>query len=191
MKIIKLFLIFVLISFVVGIGIAFNGSDVGKEEIDDFVEKYSVDEESVETSVATDKQGNEINNDQVETNIKTESEGTTNESEVRDKSQKKETDISNNAQKNESKVEEKIYQQEVVEEKKLTAWDEIGITEEEYYNSPMWKWATIDFSVNDYGSESACRNACIEAGEKSEGGYSCSTINSYSGRYLGEMLQLF
>lgn len=70
-------------------------------------------------------------------------------------------------------------------------WDELGITEDEYYNSPAWKWAKVDFHIDKYGSQENCLNACIEYGESTGMGYSCSTINSYSGRYLGEMIKLF
>lgn len=70
-------------------------------------------------------------------------------------------------------------------------WDELGITEDEYYNSPAWKWAKVDFHIDEYGSQENCLNACIEYGESTGMGYSCSTINSYSGRYLGEMIKLF
>lgn len=73
----------------------------------------------------------------------------------------------------------------------INAWDELGITENEYYNSPAWSWARVDFAVEKYGSQEKCLNACIEYGESTGMGYSCSTINSYSGRYLGEMLKLF
>lgn len=73
----------------------------------------------------------------------------------------------------------------------MTAWEELGMTEDEYYNKPAWNWARVDFPVEKYGSEEACFNACIKYGEESEMGFSCSTINSASGRYLGEMIKLF
>ena len=77
------------------------------------------------------------------------------------------------------------------EQKEMTAWEELGMTEDEYYNKPAWSWARVDFPVEKYGSEEACFNACIKYGEESEMGFSCSTINSASGRYLGEMIKLF
>ena len=73
----------------------------------------------------------------------------------------------------------------------MTAWEELGMTEDEYYNKPAWSWAIVDFPVEKYGSEEACFNACIKYGEESKMGFSCSTINSASGRYLGEMIKLF
>ena len=77
------------------------------------------------------------------------------------------------------------------EKKEITAWEELGMTEDEYFNKPAWSWARVDFPVEKYGSEEACFNACIKYGEESEMGFSCSTINSASGRYLGEMIKLF
>lgn len=54
-----------------------------------------------------------------------------------------------NAQNN--KVEEKS-QQQTEEQKVKTAWEELGISEYDYYNSPMWSWARVDYSIKDYGS---------------------------------------
>ena len=96
----------------------------------------------------------------------------------------------------ETKQEEKQPSSEIPKvdtdtKKDITAWDELGITEDEYYNSPAWSWAKVDFAIEKYGSQEECLNACIEYGESTGMGYSCSTINSFSGRYLGEMLKLF
>lgn len=67
----------------------------------------------------------------------------------------------------------------------LTAWDELGISEYDYYSKPIWSWARVDYSS---------RLECIEAGNKlmEQGiGFSCMSVNSYSGAYLGEMLRTF
>ena len=47
----------------------------------------------------------------------------------------------------ENKQEEQKEETIVVIPKKIEIWDELGITEDEYYNAPMWKWATVDFSI--------------------------------------------
>lgn len=71
-----------------------------------------------------------------------------------------------------------------------TAW---GKTKDEYYNKPLYSWEHVDFSVEKYGSESACQQACINYGDNygpylnGEVLYNCSTVNSASGKYLGEM----
>ena len=95
----------------------------------------------------------------------------------------------------EEKKEEVIVDEVVVEEvKEITAWEELGITEHNYYNKPMWSWARIDFSIKDYKTYEKTREACITKGEeyfKQGLGYSCTSINSYSGDYLGEMIKTF
>lgn len=92
------------------------------------------------------------------------------------------------------------YQPPKVEEKPpkvQTAWEELGISEYDYYHKPVWSWARIDFSVDDYGTEENTKNACISKGNKlmkesQEGlGFSCQSILSYAGDYLGEMMENF
>ena len=92
------------------------------------------------------------------------------------------------------------YQPPKVEEKppkEQTAWEELGISEYDYYHKPVWSWARIDFSVDDYGTEENTKNACISKGNKlmkesQEGlGFSCQSILSYAGNYLGEMMETF
>lgn len=105
-------------------------------------------------------------------------------------------EVKNETPKSETKQEEKQSSSQIPKvdtdtKKDITAWDELGITEDEYYNSPAWSWAKVDFAIEKYGSQEECLNACIEYGESTGMGYSCSTINSFSGRYLGEMLKLF
>lgn len=105
-------------------------------------------------------------------------------------------EVKNETPKSETKQEEKQSSNEIPKvdtntNNDINAWDELGITENEYYNSPAWSWARVDFAIEKYGSQEKCLNACIEYGESTGMGYSCSTINSYSGRYLGEMLKLF
>ena len=106
---------------------------------------------------------------------------------------KEETEEKASSQQNPEEKENEEQKEEtiVVIPKKIEIWDELGITEDEYYNTPMWKWATVDFSIEKYGSQEACFKACIEYGDSTGMGYSCSIINSYSGRYLGEMIELF
>ena len=94
-----------------------------------------------------------------------------------------------NAQNN--KVEEKP-QQQAEEQKVKTAWEELGISEYDYYNSPMWSWTRVDYSIKDYGSFENTHQACIDAGNSIEDitSFSCTNINSYSGNYLGDMLRV-
>lgn len=95
-------------------------------------------------------------------------------------------------------VKEKPKQEETIpkveEVKPKTAWEELGISEYDYYHKPMWSWARIDFSIEVYKTYEKTREACISKGEEyfEQGlGYSCTSINSYSGDYLGEMIKTF
>lgn len=72
-------------------------------------------------------------------------------------------------------------------------WDELGISEYDYYNSPMSSWQTVDFSVSTYGSMSAAEDACRNYGLNyepylnGEVAFNCDIVTSYSGNYLGYM----
>lgn len=111
------------------------------------------------------------------------------------------TEKNETVNKTDSKKEEVVKKEEkeettVVEEqsKTLTVWEELGISEYDYYNKPMWSWARIDFSIKEYETYERTRDACIAKGEEyfEQGlGYSCTSINSYSGDYLGEMIKTF
>ena len=101
MKIIRIFIAFVVVSLVVGLGSAFNGKPV--KELD-----------TIKTNQIEHEEQKEVKND--------------------------------------TQIEEK---------EEITAWEELGMTEDEYYNKPAWSWARVDFPVEKYGSEEACFNACI------------------------------
>lgn len=76
---------------------------------------------------------------------------------------------------------------------KQTPWDELGITENDYYNKPIWSWARIDYSIKEYKTQELAQKACIEDGNNMLDeilSFSCTSINSYSGDYLGEMLRV-
>ena len=83
---------------------------------------------------------------------------------------------------------------EPVQEK--TEWEKLGISEYDYYNSPMWSWARVDYKVSEYGSYEMAHQKCIDAGWKLKDedenliSISCTPINSYSGNTLGDMLRL-
>ena len=76
---------------------------------------------------------------------------------------------------------------------KQTPWNELGITEYDYYNKPMWSWARVDYSIKEYKTQELAQQKCIEDGNNMLDeilSFSCTTINSYSGDYLGEMLRV-
>lgn len=75
---------------------------------------------------------------------------------------------------------------------KQSPWDDLGITEYDYYNKPMWSWARVDYPIKEYGTQELTQEACINAGNNMLDeilSFSCTSINSYSGDYLGEMLR--
>lgn len=83
---------------------------------------------------------------------------------------------------------------ETTQQKKETEWEKLGISEYDYYHKPMWSWARVDFSIDEYKTEQKTKEACESKGQEyfEQGlGYSCTSINSYAGTYLGEMLKTF
>lgn len=220
--VIRLFIAFVVISLIVGLGNAFNGDSVPEQKVSKTnlsVNKASADKENkvveAQQEIVEDITKETIASDELSTEIvdtkKTEQtkESPKQNTETKNKTtetQKQTTSISTEEVKKNDEVkenkQEEVKQEEVKQEeqkeettqetpRKIEIWDELGITEYEYYNTPMWKWATVDFSIEKYGTQDACFNACTEYGESTGMGYSCSIINSYSGRYLGEMIELF
>ena len=85
--------------------------------------------------------------------------------------------------------------------KEQTPWEKLGITEYEYYNTPVWSWQNVDFGVDlegdKYGAnETDCLSKCQQYGDvylsqNNNGGYNCDDVLSYSGRYLGIDFEFF
>lgn len=75
-------------------------------------------------------------------------------------------------------------------------WEQLGITEDEYNNSPMLKWQKVthsSFSACQLAGEEATKIKVDETTGKSYQDYSqfwCYEVNSYSGKTLGYMLSL-
>ena len=203
-------IIIIVLSFILLLGISyfiffFNHSK-SEEVLDNKEVEINNVNENNEISESLDK-NDEVEHEEVQNNKEEENKSNNKESKEESKNNsvdtKKDT-VTNNVPKVENKKEptikeekkEEVIVDKVVEEevKKLTAWEELGITEHDYYNKPMWSWARIDFSINDYKTYEKTREACIARGEEyfKEGlGYSCTSINSYSGDYLGEMIKTF
>ena len=85
--------------------------------------------------------------------------------------------------------------------KEQTPWEKLGITEYEYYNTPVWSWQNVDFGVDLKGdkycaNETDCLSKCQKYGDdylsqNHNGGYRCDDVLSYSGRYLGIDFEFF
>ena len=67
-------------------------------------------------------------------------------------------EVKNETPKSETKQEEKQSSSQIPKvdtntKNDINAWDELGITENEYYNSPAWSWARVDFAIEKYGKK--------------------------------------
>ncbi len=74
----------------------------------------------------------------------------------------------------------------VPEEKNI--WDELGMSEYDYYNSPMLKWQYVTHSTFD-----SCQLEGENTIDDSNSGYTqywCYEVTSFSGNFLGYMLRL-
>ena len=205
-------IIIIVLSFILLLGISyfiffFNLSE-SKEVLDDNkVEINNVDKNNI-SSDSLDKNEDEEKQEIVLENKEEENKSNDRdlkEESINSSSETKKDTITNESPKVENKKEstkiEKPKEEVIVDKvevkeevKEITAWEELGITEHDYYNKPMWSWARIDFSIKEYKTYEKTREACITKGEeyfKQGLGYSCTSINSYSGDYLGEMIKTF
>lgn len=226
MKIVKLFVLFVAISFVIGVGSAFNGQNNSSTEFVDKndVERNSTQVEQVETPFAKEESTEVVDKEESEKNkpvnnnsfsqSKNENSQTTKETNTKTEIVKEQQSVDKPKveenesvkQESEDKVEENNSQNETVEEtlppsveeekKELTIWKELGISEYEYYNTPMFKWQTVthtDFDSCDLAGKEATKIKKNEiTGEEYQdySQYWCYGVNSYSGKFLGTMLKL-
>ena len=158
--------------------------ETNENEIQNIEVEPEIDEKPIEESII-------VNNDP----IPKEETSAPNEKEEKKETISTETvdkNNSNSVTKEESKRDEVVPKEEEVKPK--TAWEELGISEYDYYHKPMWSWGRVDFSIETYKTYEKTREACITKGEEyfEQGlGYSCTSINSYSGDYLGEMIKTF
>jgi len=188
MKLIRIFIAFVVVSLVVGLGSAFNGKSVPESDTTKSNQVEQKSQDKVENNTQNEEKIEESNSKEEDLSTNT-VEKEKNIPEQKTSSVQKEEKVTQPTQK---QVEKNIIEEPKQEEKKeMTAWEELGMSEDDYYNKPAWSWAKVDFAIEKYGSQENCFNACIKYGEESGMGFSCSTVNSTSGRYLGEMIKLF
>ena len=172
MKLVKIFIAFVIVSAVIGIGSAFT-TNLNEVKIDDY---------SKETKLSNDKYDSIEDSDC--------------DSEDEIIVEEKNSVQSNTNQQNKNIVSNNQQSKEVskpVEPVKKPIWEQLGMTESHYYNEPMYNWERVDFSASKYGTEANTKKACLEYGDKyepylnGEVSFNCSTVTSTSGKYLGEM----
>lgn len=159
-----------------------NVEEVTNENVVDTKTNIETDNNVTESS---EDKINEIENSNELTNSSAIKES---KSEEKKEEKKSEENKNNNIKQNTTVVEEPKS------EDKKTAWDELGISEYDYYHKPIWNWQRINFSIDEYKTEQKTKEACISKGNEyfEQGiGYSCSSVTSYAGTYLGEMLKTF
>ena len=70
-------------------------------------------------------------------------------------------------------------------------WEQIGISEYDWYHKPVYNWMRIDYDVSSCGSKANCEALCMSDAEELAftENVSCIQVYSHSGAYLGEMLK--
>ncbi len=174
---------------IINIGVIVKGK-IEEHKQEQFIEQVKQEinqKEETDTSIEESSKSEVIEQKQEQEVIEQEQKEVSKQEEV---TQKKEQSVQ--VKEETTSVIENNTKEEVANE--TTAWGELGITEYEYYNSPMWKWARVDFKVSDYGNAEETIKACRSYGDemmKKGLGFSCTSINSYAGNYLGEMFKTF
>ena len=204
-KIVILTLIIVLLLSIIGIGFTIyknnelkdNKTIVDKEKSTkdktEKDEKFEIVEDNSE-SEESEEIKEEKNNDSVTTKEQTDTpkEEIKNTNEVitkpsNNQTYKNDNPSNNTNQNNNVPQDNKVETPKTVEKK---PWDDLGISEYDYYNKPAHSWAEVDFSVKNYGTQELTLKACQDYGNsyiaEHSGGYWCNSVNSYSGDYLGE-----
>lgn len=200
-KIVIIFIVILLsLSGMIGIYKFYNSIKIDNKTAENIIKKN--DEKKIEKDKASEtkddnqevkdspknEEEKKDNNENNKTESKTESNKTENNNHVVQSNTKSEEQPKQNV----TKTETPKVEQPKVENK---PWEELGISENDYYNKPMWNWMTVEFDVNTYGSQSAAESACRDSGNKkaeAEGlGFSCTNVLSYSGKYLGEHIKFF
>ena len=203
LKLLTFILVLLGISIYIVPNIITNESNENSKNLNSEVIKYQeIKENNEKKEVIINESSNEpiANNEQ--SNNKTSGSSSNPASDTNKVDKKSNTNINSNVVK-ENKVEYDSTQVEnnstqvennsTQEVEKENPWDDLGITEYEYYNKPMWSWARVDYSIKDYVTQELTQKACIDAGNnmlENILSFFCTSINSYSGDYLGEMLRV-
>ena len=178
MRILKLYILFVLISLIVGVGNAFSTP----------IEEFNIDEVMENQSIEVSEASDELTIDEIpeeETKVVEEPKTTPQEQTVSEsrKTKQENKTISSNSKKEEPKVE-----QPKEEVKKIQPWEELGLSEDEYYNKPIMSWQKVTHANMD-----ACKKEGQETVDDESNdfiGFWCYEVYSPSGKFLGAMLSL-
>lgn len=149
-------------------------------------------EEEIEESTDKDDENVESNSNDVDNSIKENDSNNGNSTPNKDNFNNNTNQSQNNNQSNSTPDDSP---------KEQTPWEKLGITEYEYYNTPVWSWQNVDFGVDLEGdkycaNETDCLSKCQKYGDEylsqnNNGGYNCDDVLSYSGRYLGVDFEFF
>lgn len=179
MKILKIYILVVLISLIIGVGSAFN-TPIENFDID-AVTKENENTEVVEEIVEPVKEEVVIEEPKVEEQI-----------EVKKTEPKKDTpkakEQPNQTQKQETKTVSSDSKKEDSKPVVKKPWEELGLSEDEYYNKPIMKWQKVTHANMD-----ACKKEGQETIDDENNDYSnfwCYEVYSPSGKFLGAMLSL-
>lgn len=157
-------------------------------ESTDLINKEEEDNEPITEDIedVTNDIENESNNVHNIDKNDMESNNTSNSNVIKNKTVKQEQ---TNTQTNTQEPKKEVSKEQPKPE---TEWEKLGISEYDYYHKPMWSWARVDYSIEDYKTFEQTHQACIDAGNNMEDiiSFSCTNINSYSGAYLGDMLKV-
>ena len=203
LKLLTFILVLLGISIYIVPNIITNKSNENNKNLSSEVIKYQeIKENNEKKEVIINESSNEPITNNEQSNNKTSGSSSNPASDTNKDDKKSNTNINSNVVK-ENKVEYDSTQVEnnstqvennsTQEVEKENPWDDLGITEYEYYNKPMWSWARVDYSIKDYITQELTQKACIDAGNnmlENILSFSCTSINSYSGDYLGEMLRV-
>ena len=144
MRILKLYILFVLISLIVGVGNAFSTP----------IEEFNIDEVMENQSIEVSEASDELTIDEIP---------------------EEETKV----------VEEPKTKEEV---KKIQPWEELGLSEDEYYNKPIMSWQKVTHANMD-----ACKKEGQETVDDESNDFInfwCYEVYSPSEKFLGAMLSL-
>lgn len=149
-------------------------------------------DEEIEESNDKENENVESNSNDVDNSIKENDSNNENSTPNKDNSNNNTNQSQNNNQSNNTSDDSP---------KEQTPWEKLGITEYEYYNTPVWSWQNVDFGVDLEGdkycaNETDCLSKCQKYGDEylsqnNNGGYNCDDVLSYSGRYLGVDFEFF
>ncbi len=201
MKLIKLYIFIVLVCLFFGVGNAYN------HKLEDFkIDEVSYEEELKEEPKIDESKSEDITETK---EVKTEEKKETtpkknNNSSVSNKSntstpkkeehnEPKQDTVPNNNSSESGVVDSNgnILPEEhtvVVDNK---PWEKAGVSEYDWYHKPVHSWMRVDYSVHTCGSISNCESLCMNDAEELSytENVSCIQVYTYSGSYLGEMLQ--